>query len=266
MLSVLLIYVVLGLFVGLLAGLLGVGGGIVLVPALLIIFPYQGFTPDVTMHMALGTSMASIIFTSISSSRAHYQRGGVDTAFVRTIVPGLLIGTYSGSLFVSYLPAKTLQLIFLVFLCFIAAQMLFGKKPTASRQLPSRLKVNAAGFCIGTLSSFVGVGGGTMSVPYMLWHNVPMHKAIGTSAAIGFFIAVAGTFGYLTGGGAVPNLPEYSVGYIYLPALVCLVSTSMLVAPLGTRLSHTLPVDKLKKCFAVLLVVMAVRMLFSVIY
>lgn len=260
MITTLLLYGCLGGVAGILAGLLGVGGGIVIVPMLVLAFGWQGFPPDLIMRMALGTSMTSIIFTSISSSLAHHGRGAVDWSVVRAVAPGIVIGTYGGSFLASKVPAQYLQLFFVAFLLYVATQMLGGKKPKPSRHLPGMIGMSAAGGGIGLVSSLVGIGGGTLSVPFMLWHNVEVRRAIGTSAAIGFPIALAGSLGYFVNGLGVPARPEWSAGYLYLPALTGIVVVSMVTAPYGVRLAHRLPVDRLKKGFAILLLLVAVKM------
>ena len=200
MLISLVVYCLLGAIAGVLAGLLGVGGGIVIVPMLVFAFGWQNFPPDVLMLMALGTSMGSIMFTSISSSLAHSRNKGVQWDAVRNITPGILIGTFCGSFLASHVPARFLQLFFVAFLFFVITQMLSGKKPKPSRHLPGLGGMSVAGGIIGVVSSLVGIGGGTLSVPFLLWNNLDMRKAIGTSAAIGFPIALAGCFGYIVNG------------------------------------------------------------------
>ena len=210
MLISLVVYCLLGAIAGVLAGLLGVGGGIVIVPMLVFAFGWQNFPPDVLMLMALGTSMGSIMFTSISSSLAHSRNKGVQWDAVRNITPGILIGTFCGSFLASHVPARFLQLFFVAFLFFVITQMLSGKKPKPSRHLPGLGGMSVAGGIIGVVSSLVGIGGGTLSVPFLLWNNLDMRKAIGTSAAIGFPIALAGCFGYIVNGWNAANLPPYS--------------------------------------------------------
>ena len=227
MLISLVVYCLLGAIAGVLAGLLGVGGGIVIVPMLVFAFGWQNFPPDVLMLMALGTSMGSIMFTSISSSLAHSRNKGVQWDAVRNITPGILIGTFCGSFLASHVPARFLQLFFVAFLFFVITQMLSGKKPKPSRHLPGLGGMSVAGGIIGVVSSLVGIGGGTLSVPFLLWNNLDMRKAIGTSAAIGFPIALAGCFGYIVNGWNAANLPPYSFGYIYLPGLFGIVIVSM---------------------------------------
>jgi uncharacterized membrane protein YfcA len=263
MLEVLALYLVVGAIAGVLAGLLGIGGGLVIVPMLVFCMELQNLPNELIMHLALGTSMASIVFTSVSSFMAHHKRGAVEWTVVRRIVAGILVGTFLGTFIAAGLSTGWLKVFFVVFLYYVCYQMLSGKKPKPSRQLPGMAGMFGAGNVIGVVSSLVGIGGGTLSVPFMVWHNIPIHKAIGTSAAIGFPIAVAGTLGYITNGWGVQNLPSYSLGYVSLPALVSIAVMSVLTAPLGVRLAHSLPVDKLKRVFAVILFVVGTKMLFS---
>lgn len=258
-----LLYLLTGLFAGFLAGLLGVGGGLVIVPVLTFILSAQHFSPAHILHLALGTSLASILFTSISSLRAHHAHGAVSWDVVRGITPGILTGTFLGTVLAAQLSSNFLKGFFVVFVYYVAAQMLLNIKPKPSRQLPGWAGMFGAGNVIGSVSSLVGIGGGTLSVPFMTWCNVKMHQAIGTSAAIGFPIALAGTVGYVVNGLGTPGLPDYSLGFIYLPALAGLVFASMLTAPVGARMAHRLPVPQLKKVFAALLIVLGTRMLAS---
>jgi uncharacterized membrane protein YfcA len=264
MLSYFMIYGCVGAFVGVLAGLLGVGGGLVIVPILVFSFNMQNISGEIIMHLALGTSLASIIFTSISSFMAHHRRGAVQWAIVKRIVIGILTGTFLGSCFASLLSTNVLKIFFVIFLYFVAYQFLTNKKPKPSRELPGIPGMFAAGNIIGFISSLVGIGGGAVSVPYMVWCNVPVHRAIGTSAAIGLPIAISGTVGFLFNGWGNHLLPDYSIGYIYLPALIGIAAVSILTAPLGAKLAHSLPVGKLKKIFALLLIIVGTRMLISI--
>jgi uncharacterized membrane protein YfcA len=265
MTTILLMYVLVGVVAGILAGLLGIGGGLVIVPMLVFCFARQGISNDVIMHLALGTSLASIMFTAVSSFRSHHQRGAVRWEVVRKIVIGIFTGTFIGTCIAAEIPTRYLKGFFVVFLYYVGLQMLTKKKPTPSRQIPGRAAMFGVGNVIGVVSSLVGIGGGTLSVPFMVWCNMPVHHAIGTSAAIGFPIAVAGTLGYLYNGLTVQGLPELSVGYVYLPALLGIVVTSVMTAPLGVRLAHSLPVDRLKRIFAVLLLVVGTRMLLGIL-
>jgi uncharacterized protein len=257
------LYLAVGAISGILAGLLGIGGGLVIVPLLVFCFTRQGMAHEYIMHMALGTSMASIIFTSVSSFRSHHKRGAVHWETVRRIIPGILVGTFLGASIASHLSTNFLKGFFVAFLYYVALQLLFDKKPAASRGLPGNLGMFGAGNVIGIVSSLVGIGGGTLSVPFMIWCNIAVHHAIGTSAAIGFPIAVSGTLGYVYNGLRISGLPQYSAGYVYLPALAGLVCASVLTAPVGVSLAHRLPVSRLKRIFSVLLLVVGTRMLVS---
>jgi len=260
-----LTYIGLGVVAGLLAGLLGVGGGIVIVPMLVFTFAAQHLPAEHIQHLALGTSMATIVFTSIASLRAHHSREAVNWPVVKRITPGILCGTLAGSVVAARLSGNFLKGFFAVFTFFVAWQMLLNARPHSSRQLPGSGGLFGAGGVIGCISSLVGIGGGSMSVPFLVWCNLPARTAIGTSAALGFPIALSGGIGYLLNGIGAAGLPPYSVGYIYLPALVGIAVTSYLTAPLGARLAHSLPVSQLKKGFALLLIATGVKMLYGII-
>lgn len=257
-----LLYLALGAFAGVLAGLLGVGGGLVIVPMLTFIFTSGGLPAAHILHLALGTSLATIMFTSVSSLRAHHGRGAVDWQVVRRITPGIMAGTFGGSWVAAQLSTEFLKVLFVVFQYYVAAQMLLDIKPTPHRQLPGVWGMSAVGTVIGGISSLVGIGGGSMSVPFMAWCNVAMHTAIGTSAAIGFPIALAGAAGYVVNGWNA-SVPPHSLGFVYLPALLGVSLASVLTAPLGARMAHNLPVSRLKKAFAVLLLIMGTKLLIS---
>jgi len=265
MLTVFITYCGVGAIAGVLAGLLGIGGGLVIVPMLIYIMGIQGVSPQILMHVALGTSMASIMFTSVSSFMAHHRRGAVQWEVVRRIVIGIFTGTFLGSCFAGAMSTGFLKGFFCIFLYVVATQMLMNKKPKASRDLPGTLGMFSTGNIIGGISSLVGIGGGTLSVPFMVWCNIPVHHAIGTSAAIGLPIAVAGTIGYIFNGWGIDSLPAYSIGYINLPALLGIACISVLTAPLGVRLAHSLPVDRLKRIFAVLLYAVGTKMLIGLL-
>ena len=259
-----LAYIVLGLIAGFVAGLLGVGGGLIIVPVLAFIFAAHHFVESYIMHLALGTAMTSIVFTSISSIRAHHAHQAVDWQVWRRIAPGVVLGTLLGTVLVAYLSATFLKVFFICFVFYVGTQLLLDIKPHAARALPGWPGMFTVGNGIGVVSSMVGIGGGTLSVPFMTWCNVSLHRAIGTSAAIGLPIAISGAIGYLANGWRVQEqLPPHSLGFIYLPALGAIVATSILTAPLGAKLAHRLPVKKLKKIFAFLLYILGLRMLYS---
>jgi uncharacterized membrane protein YfcA len=240
-----------------------VGGGLIIVPILTWLLESQGLIHN-AMHYALGTSLASILFTSISSLRAHHARGAVEWSTVRRITPGILFGTFVGAALAAQLSPVPLKIFFVVFLFYAAAQMWWNFKPASHRQLPGFAGMFGAGSVIGAVSSWVGIGGGTLSVPFQLWCNVPLHRAIGTSAAIGLPIAAAGALGYALHGpesGAIPG----SLGYIHLTALACIAIGSVTTAPLGARSAHALPVGKLKRIFALFLLILALRMAWALL-
>lgn len=257
-------YVALGVFTGFSAGMLGIGGGLVMVPTLTMIFSaLPGLPADAALRMALGSSMAVILFTSLSSLRAHHRHGAVLWRVVLQITPGILAGTMIGTLLASRVPAGPLAFLFSAFVCYAALQMALGLKPRATRQLPGAAGVFAVGTGIGALSSLVAIGGGAMTVPFLTWCNVRVQQAIGTSAAVGFPIAVGGSLGYIYNGWGQATLPSGSLGYVFVPALLWIVPFSMLAAPFGARATHHLPVTTLKRIFAALLVTLAARMLWK---
>ena len=260
-----LAYPLLGIFAGFVAGLFGVGGGLTIVPLLFMLFTAQQFPLEHTMHLALGTSMATIVFTSISSMRAHHAHGAVRWDIVRSLAPGLVLGTFGGSLVAGQVPTGPMTAIFVIIVYYAAGQMMLDFKPHAHRQLPGSLGLFAAGGVIGGISSLVAAGGGFLSVPFMLFCNVAIHSAVGTSSALGFPIAVAGAIGYIVAGWSDTGLPPYTFGYIYLPAFFGIVVMSILMAPVGARLAHKLPVKKLKRAFGGFLALLASKMLYSLI-
>jgi uncharacterized membrane protein YfcA len=237
----------------------------VLVPVLLLMFDAQGFSAEHIMHLALGTSMATIIFTSLASMRKHHQHGAVNWQVVRRITPGILVGTAIGTLTASAIPAKGLGIFFALFVYFAAAQILIDKRPHASRQLPGMAGMTLTGTLTGWLSSLVSIGGGTIVVPFLLWCNVPIRNAIGTAAAIGFPIAVGGTTGYIVVGWAARGLPDLHLGYVYLPALLWVAFATVLTAPFGAKAAHKMKVELLRKLFAVMLIVLATKLLLKVL-
>lgn len=258
-----IVYLLMGLFVGFFAGLLGIGGGLILVTLMVYLFTVQGFPEDRILHIALGTSITSIVFTSISSLLAHHKHGAVRWDIVRVAVFGLIVGTLLGTLVADQLKTKYLAIFFVIFVYYSAMQMFVNAKPKPSRQLPGRLGLNLASVLIGVLSALVGVGGGIMTIPLMSMCNVPMRNAIGTSAALGLPIAIAGTIGFIVTGLGKDHLPPFSVGYVYLPALIGIVIGTLVTVPWGAKMAHTLPVSRLKKIFAVILFILATRMLWT---
>ncbi|RJF97973.1 sulfite exporter TauE/SafE family protein [Noviherbaspirillum saxi] len=253
----------LGAAVGFAAGMLGIGGGMLLVPFMTMILTAKQFPHEHIVHMAIATSLATIMFTSISSVRAHHARGAVLWNVVKLLAPGILIGSWIGPWIGAQLNSSALALSFAVFVAFSATQMLLDKKPAAARNLPAAPGMFAAGGGIGVLAGLVGAGGGFVSVPFMTWCNVKIHNAVATSAALGFPIALAGTLSNVYFGMREANLPSGSLGFIYLPALLVIALASVMTAPLGARTAHKLPVKTLKKVFAVMLYSLAGYMLYK---
>ncbi|HSW18073.1 MAG TPA: sulfite exporter TauE/SafE family protein [Ramlibacter sp.] len=254
----------LGIATGFLAGLLGIGGGMIMVPFITYLMGSRGVSPDLSVKMAIATSMATIIFTSLSSVRAHHKRGAVRWDIVRRLAPGIVIGSFVGSLGVfAFLKGSYIAIFFGLFIGFSATQMFRVHKPAPTRQMPGTAGQLAVGGAIGFLSGLVGAGGGFVSVPFMTWCNVAVRNAVATSAALGFPIALANVFGYVISGQSVPNLPAGSLGYIWLPALVVIALCSVFTAPLGARAAHALPVNALKRVFAGILFLLAGYMLYK---
>ncbi len=257
-------YLALGAFVGFFAGLLGIGGGAAMVPVLAFIFAAKQFAPAHVVHLALGTAMAAILFTSVSSVRAHQQHGAVSWDIVRRMAPGIIAGTFGGALLASVLDVRLLTIAFTILIYYLSAQMLFDRKPqpgTMSQTVAGSSAAAAA--AIGVISSLTATGGAALIVAYLVKRGTLIHQAIGTAAAIGWPLAAAGTAGYVLTGWRQSGLPEYSVGYVYGPALAGIVIASMLLAPVGARLSHRTPGTLLKKIFAVVLFLLATKMLIS---
>ncbi len=255
---------VLGLATGFLAGLLGIGGGMLIGPFMTIILSATGIGADLAVKMAIATSMATIMFTSISSVHAHHKRGAVRWDIVKGLAPGIVLGGAIASAGVfALLKGTALAIFFALFVGFSATQMFLDKKPKPSRQMPGKAGQVAAGSLIGFLSGLVGAGGGFISVPFMVAHNISIINAVATSAALGFPIALANTVGYVVSGASLPGLPPHSLGYVWLPALGVIACCSVLTAPWGAKMAHRLPVAKLKRVFALILYVLAAYMLWK---
>ncbi|HZV92510.1 MAG TPA: sulfite exporter TauE/SafE family protein, partial [Caldimonas sp.] len=253
----LLAYFATGAFVGFLAGLLGIGGGMTLVPILAAMFTAQHFAPDHTVHLALGTGMASIVFTSSASVRSHHRLGGVDWSLVRRMGPGMVAGTLCSTALSGWIPQRILALAFAVIVLAGATQILLGRKPSAARAPPGTPGLVLIGAGIGVVCGLVSAGGAFMTVPFMLFCGVAMTTAIGTGAALGVPVAAMGTLGYVFSGWHVPTVPSLALGFVYVPALLGIVAGSVLTAPWGARSAHRMPVTTLRRIFAGLLYVLA---------
>jgi len=254
-------YLGIGVSVGFLAGLFGIGGGMIMVPMLVFVFTAKGFPAEHMMHLSLATSMATIVFTSLSSVRAHPRHDAVHWGVAKAMAPGIVVGALAATLVTGFIPTRPLAVSFALFMFYASLQMFREVKPAASRQLPGAAGLFGVGAGIGALSSVLAAGGAFLSIPFLVRCNVPLKRAIGTAAANGFPIAVAGTAGYILNGLRAEGLPEGSLGFVYLPALAIVVAASMPVAPLGAKLAHRLPVKRLRIVLALLLLGIAVRML-----
>lgn len=265
MLELFTVFLATGAAAGLLAGLFGVGGGLIMVPALAWILPRQGFADSITMQMAIGTSLAVIAVTSISSTLAHHRRGGVLWPVLTRFAPGLIVGAIAGAFIADLLTGNTLKKIVGVGALLVSLQMLLNLKPKAAREgkLPDTAELIGAGGVIGLLSSLIGIGGGSLTVPYMSFRGIGMREAVGTAAACGVPIAWAGAAGFMIAGQHEAALPGWTIGYISLSAFAGIAIASTAAAPLGAKLAHTLPPLVLKRSFALLLALIGLKMLLS---
>ncbi len=253
----------LGSVTGFLAGLFGIGGGMLMVPFITWLLTSKGFPADYVVKMAVATSLATICFTSVSSVRAQHARKAVRWDIFKLLAPGIVVGSMLGAQVAKWLPAGSLALLFAAFVFFSATQMLLDLKPHASRELPKAPGMLAAGGVIGMLAALVGAGGAFISVPFMVAGNVAIHTAVGTSAALGFPIAVAGTLGYVIAGWYLPDMPAGSLGFLYLPAVAVISIASVITAPWGVRTSHGLNIRHLRRLFAFLLFGLGAYMLYK---
>ena len=243
------------------AGLLGIGGGAIIVPVLALVFEHQGVATGAIMQVAIGTSMATIVFTAVSATLAHQRRGSISWQTFRSMTPGIVVGALVGASIAHWLPSKTLKVFFGAFLLLIAVRMAWPTLPQTSRPMPPRPWLAAVGGLIGILSSLFGIGGASMSVPFLTWCGLSAAEVVGTSVAMGIPIAASGTAGYIIAGFGAPELPPFSVGYVVLPAFGGIVVASTLFAPLGARLAHRVSPATLRRLFAGLLVVFGLRLL-----
>jgi uncharacterized membrane protein YfcA len=257
-------YLAIGAATGFFAGLLGIGGGTIIVSSLALMFAAQGFPASFVMHMAIGTSLAAIMAGAWASFRTHHRHGAVEWSVVRPMVPGVLAGALAGAILARFLSTGALKVFFLVFLAIITAQMALGLKPGARRGLPGPAGLAAVAIFIGASASLFGGGAAAVGVPFFTWCSMTMHRAIGTVAALGFPLAIAGALGYGAAGWSAPGLPPWSAGFVYLPAFVGISAASLMVAPFGARLAHRLTGPTLRRIFAVFLIAIGVKVAISV--
>jgi uncharacterized protein len=254
----------LGLFTGFLAGVLGIGGGMVSVPFVTYILVQRGVDADLSVKMAIATSMAAIVFVSLSNVRAQQKRGAIRWDLFKNIAPGIVLGSLITSIgLFNFVKGQWLAIFFGLFISFSATQMLRAKKPLATKIMPSSLRQGLVGVLTGVLSGLLGAGGAFISVPYMTARNVPIHNAIATSAAIGMPLALFNTLGFIYTGWGITALPQGALGFVFLPALIVLATASILTAPLGVRFSHRLPMNTLKRGFAFILYALAAYMMWK---
>lgn len=257
------LYLAAGVVAGILSGLFGLGGGIIIVPVLLLLFGQQSIPDSVSMHMAVASSLAVIVTTSISSVRAHALRGGVRWELARALAPGIVIGALFGALIAAWISGELLRIIFALFLASVALRMGFSGEIRSSLALPGRTILRLVGGGIGLLSALVGIGGGSLTVPFLTKCGVAVREAVGTSAACGLPIALAGTIGFMISGWNHPELPDWSTGYVFWPAVVTVAVTSSLLAPVGAMLAYRLPAKLLRRLFAIMLGLMAIRLMLA---
>lgn len=257
-----LLLIVVGAIAGTLAGLLGIGGGIIIVPVLALVFDNQGINPDVLMHVSIGTSLATIVITSISSIRAHQQHQAIQWPIFKRMTPGILVGGLLGASIAKVISGNDLRIIFGVFMLLVAAQMIFGNTSKPHRQLPKTLGMLIAGTAIGTMSSLMGVGGGSMSVPFLTWCNMSIRNAVATSSAIGLPIALAGVTGFVLTGWGVEHRPVLSMGFVNIPAFLSIVVASTLFAPVGAKITHRISPQRLRLFFGYFLLLLSIKILY----
>jgi uncharacterized membrane protein YfcA len=254
-------YLAVGAFVGFFSGLLGIGGGAAIVPVLALIFAAKGFPESHAVHLALGTCVSTMLFTSASSLRSHHQRKAVNWRVLAGMLPGVMLGTFAGGLAASRLDARALSIAFTILIYFVATLMLVDRKPATPRELPGTLGLSAVSSVIGLISSLTATGGAALVIPYLVRRGLTVHQAIGTAVAIGWPLALGGTLGYVLSGMSVAGLPEWHIGFVYLPALAWIAAASMLMAPVGASVAHRTPGRTLKRIFAVVLYALATGML-----
>ncbi len=253
------LYLVTGMIAGFFAGLLGIGGGLIIVPVLTTVFVLF-LDGEHLVHLAIGTSMATILITSLASVKAHQKESAVRWDLFKTLTPGVVIGGLLGSLIAHLISAGFLAKLFAIIETAIAVKLLLNMQPSPQRTLPGLIGQSSAGTVIGCLSTLVGIGGGTLTTPYLIWHNVSIRFAIATSSAVSLPIAAAGTLGFMISGWQVTQLPNFTTGYIYWPAFIGITMASFFTAPIGARLTHRLPANTLRKAFALLLFILAIKM------
>jgi hypothetical protein len=263
LLTVLASYLALGALAGTMAGLFGIGGGLVIVPVLILSFEIQGVSPEISAHLAVGTSLATIVFTSMSSILSHHRHGAVRWDIFRSMTGGIVGGAVLGAWTAAFMSGDFLQMVIGVFAITVGIKMLMAVDPKPGRDVPGPVGLGVAGAGIGWGSAIFGIGGGTLTVPYLSWCNVRMQNTVATSAACGLPIALAGALANTWTGWNNPDLPAYSVGFVYLPALLGIILSSVFFAKVGANLAHRLDPVLLRRIFSVVLVIVGLRFILS---
>ncbi len=262
MITIFLLSIAVGLVTGILAGLFGIGGGLVIVPVLILVFTEHGFPSELVMIMAVATSLATIIFTGLSAVLAHHRFGAVWWQRVFRLVPSIMMGSVIGAVIADRIDAHVLRILFVVFLLYVGVQMALQFQPKPGGVKESKILDSLVSLLIGVLSAIVGIGGGTITVPYLVSCRAPMKNAVAISSACGVPIAIAGTISYAVLGWHTV-VPEWSLGYVYLPSFLGIGLSSVFTAPIGARLAHKLPAQKLKRYFSVLIFLMAFKLIWG---
>lgn len=258
---ILLAYLAIGVVAGVAAGMLGIGGGLIIVAPLAALYRYQGFSEDILMQLAVGTSLTTIIFTAVSSARAHHRRGAVLWPILKHFIPGVLVGCAIGALIADRVSSRDLEIFVGTFAGIAGLRMLLNRNPPPDRGLPGSAVLFSVAVVIGMVSTLVGIGGGLMTVPFLVWRSVPVRHAIGTSSALGFPIAVFGAVGMMAVGYGHPGLPGHAIGYVYWPGVLTIAAATVTFAPLGAHLVHVLPIRVVTVVFAFLLFVVSGRLI-----
>ncbi|MGR9087661.1 MAG: sulfite exporter TauE/SafE family protein [Gammaproteobacteria bacterium] len=253
----------LGAISGFSAGLFGIGGGMIIVPVLTFLFSAQGFDPDLVMIMSIATSLATIIFTSMASMAAHHRLGAVLWERVFDLGPGIVLGSVAGAIIADFVAADSLRTVFILYLILVATQLAMEASPKPGRLSPSRRMDGMVAVAIGLTSTILGIGGGTLTVPYLVFFRTPMRNAVAVASACGLPIAVTGTVSYAILGESASNLPEWSLGYVHIPSFLGIVMASMISASYGAEIANRLPSEHLKRYFSLLLFVMAAKMIWG---
>lgn len=259
---IILIYLLTGMLAGLIGGMLGLGGGIIIVPIIYYVYAKQGFHPEVLMQMAVTTSLATVLFTALSAGYVHHKKNTVIWSYVFKLAPGIMLGAYLGGVIVDVLPSDFLKIMFGVFEIMVAIQISFGLRPAAKLNTPTVLVLFLIGFFIGIFSTLLGIGGGTLIVPILLFFNMGIRNAVAISSVCGFAVAIVGTIVLIFVGLDNTNIPLHSIGYLYWPATLVIIIATIFSAPIGANLTHYFSVKMLKRFFGAITFIVGLKMLF----